>query len=293
MEIKSRIDFAIETSKLAGALLMENFGKQNEPQWTAETNETNFKIVMDKKSDDLIRSRIAKYFPEDDIYSEEAEDINRGKLGKWVFDPLDGTIPYTIHSSNNWSVAISYVEDRTPVIGVVYMPQREELYTGIIGEGAFCNDIPLKVSAHSELKKINIGIDGGKQIKGWFNKSSMKILRDGLEGVATFLASGCASVPLCRVASGTSDQRLPTVGRLEAYIGGALEPFDMVAEVPIIREAGGKVTHLSGREWKFSPLYKGDPTILVANLGLHEKILNHLGKEIDKFYSANGFGKYS
>ena len=69
------MDFAVETAQMAGAFLMENLGKESEKHWTSESKETNFKIAMDRKSDELIRSRIQKYFSEDDIYSEEAEDI--------------------------------------------------------------------------------------------------------------------------------------------------------------------------------------------------------------------------
>jgi len=293
MSYKSELEFAIETAKKAGALLMENFGRQHDPQWTAETKETNFKIMMDKRSDDLIRVGIKQYFPEDDIYSEEAEDIDRGRIRKWTFDPIDGTEPYANHTSNNWSVAIALIEDRTPVLGVVYMPQREELYHAVTGNGSYCNQIPIRVSQESSVNKVRMGIDGGKKIDGWFYASSLNVLKNKLEpNIAISLGFACASVPLCQVASGTLDRRLPTVGRIEAYLGGALEPYDMVAEVPIIREAGGIVTHLSGKEWQFSKYKQGDPTILTANPILHQKLRDHLSQEIDPYYTQNGFAKY-
>lgn len=295
MNYTSELEFAIETAQKAGALLIENFGKQNEPQWTAETKETNFKIIMDKKSDALIRGRIRQFFPEDDIYSEEAEDVDRGRVRKWVFDPLDGTIPYTMHQNNNWSVAIALVEDRTPILGVVYMPERrEELYTGVSGRGAYCNGVPIKVSSEDTIKKAMFGLDGGKIIEGWYDPNSLSILENKVNGgkAGHKFSTGCASVPLCQVASGTPDVRLPTIGGIQAYIGGALEPYDMVAQVPIIREAGGKVTHLSGKEWQFSKYKKGDPTILAANPVLHQTFQELFADVVDTYYAQNGFAQY-
>ncbi|MDO8509322.1 MAG: inositol monophosphatase [Nanoarchaeota archaeon] len=291
MSYLCELEFAINTAQKAGAFLMQNFGNENKPIWTAETKETNFKIQMDKESDKILRKEIMNNFPEDDIYSEEAEDIDRGRKRKWVFDPIDGTIPYTMHQNNNWSVAIGLVEDRTPVLGVVYMPERDELYHAFIDGGAFCNGFLVKVSQQKELSKAFMGFDGGKVIPGWWNRGSFAELRSKLEsdggGVAMLYGTGCASVPLCQVASGTPDFRLPGVGRIDGYLGGALEPYDMVAQVPIIREAGGIVTHLNGNEWKFSKLYRGDPTILAANPDLHRTLSSYLGPEINSYYKAN------
>ncbi len=293
MAYESELEFAIETARLAGKFLMENFGSQHDPQWTAETKETNFKIVMDKRSDDLIRTRIKQSFPEDDIYSEEAEDIDRGRVRSWTFDPIDGTEPYANHTSNNWSVAIALIENNNPVLGVVYMPQRQELYRAVSGNGAFCNDIPIKVSREISLNKVRMAVDGGKKLAGWYDASTLNILKNKIEpSIAIPLAFGCASVPLCQVASGTPDPRLPTAGKIEAYMGGALEPWDMAAEVPIIREAKGIVTNLSGREWRFSKYKQGDPTILAANPVLHQILKDYLAPEIEDYYSKNGFSKY-
>ncbi len=293
MDYESELEFTIETARLAGNLLMENFGGQHSPQWTSETKETNFKIAMDKKSDNLIRTAIKQSFPEDDIYSEEAEDVDRGRERKWVFDPIDGTEPYANHTSNNWSVAIALIKDKTPVLGVVYMPQRGELYRAVTGNGAYCNNIPIRVSQESSINKVRMGVDGGKKIDGWFDANSLSILKNRLEpNIAILLGFACASVPLCQVASGFPDSRLPRVGRLEAYLGGALEPWDMAAEVPIIREVGGKVTHLSGKEWQFSKYKQGDPTILAANPVLHQKLIDYLSAEIDLYYTKNGFAIY-
>ena len=283
--------FAVATAQEAGALLMKYYGQQNAPQWKSSTN---FKTAVDDMSDKLIRQAITGLFPDDDIYSEEVDPLDRDRERKWVFDPLDGTLPYTTHQNNNFSVAMALIEGSTPVVGVVFMPARNEMYVAVSGQGAFCYDgncnESILVSSQDDVNKTIIGLDDGKEISGWFKRSTLSPLLARMsapDGASCFLRTGCASVPLCHVASGRPNISQPLVGRLDAYIAAALEPWDMTAEVVIAREAGGKVTHLSGKEWEFSRLYQGDPSILAASPTLHEKLLNLLEREIPEFYRDN------
>jgi myo-inositol-1(or 4)-monophosphatase len=69
------------------------------------------------------------------------------------------------------------------------------------------------------------------------------------------------------------NKNLPLVGRLDAYVGGALEPWDMAAGVIIVREAGGEVTTLDGKYWTVD-----QPSILAANPKLHKKLYHHLNQ---------------
>lgn len=266
--------FAIETAHRAGNLLMQYHGKENAPEWVTTTN---FRTEVDKKSDKLIRTRIIEAFPEDDIYSEEQDPLNRGRKRKWVYDPLDGTIPFTTHTSDNFSVCIALIEDKTPVLGVVYMPKRDELYVAEIGRGAFCNDVPIRVSDQTNLNRSVLGLDGGKETE-YFKRVDLASYVERFyssDGISCFLAFGCASVPLCQVASGSPNRDLPGIGRLDSYIALSLEPWDMAASVPIIREAGGKVTTLDGKEWEL-----GEPSIMAANPTLHGLLYQHLNKDL-------------
>ncbi len=283
--------FAIETAQKAGEFLMLYYGQQDAPEWNTTTN---FKTAVDDMSDNLIRQAITEHFLDDDIYSEEVDPLDRGRERKWVFDPLDGTLPYITHQNNNFSVAIALIEGNKPVVGAVFMPARKELYVGVNGQGAFCYDgqynEPILVSSQDNINKAIIGLDDGKEISGWFKRSTLSPLLARMsapDGVSCFLRTGCASVPLCQVASGRPNISQPLIGRLDVYIGAALEPWDMAAEVVIVREAGGKVTHLNGKEWEFSRLYQGDPSILAANPKLHEKLSKVLEGEISVFYEEN------
>jgi len=278
---KAEKQFIMETLAEAGQLLMDNLGKENEPIWATTTN---FKVAMDEACDKFIRGKIRQRFPKYSIHSEE--DRPELKEGDFSFsvDPIDGTIPYTTHSSPNWSICLALIEGRRPVVGGVFMPQRKELYVGVDGEPSTCNGIEVRVSEETDLSKVLMGSDAGKEVPDWFRRESSLPFKRLDYLITVPFSFGCASVPLCQVSSGKPNSKLPLVGRMNAYLALSLEPWDMAAQVPIIRGAGGKVTHLSGKEWQFSGYMQGDPSILTANPILHQRILLELKPEIENFY---------
>ena len=254
--------FAIETAQEAGNLLMRNYGRMQSLDWHSRTN---FKIEVDDLSDKLIRKRIEDTFPEHNIYSEEQEGIDRNSEFSWVIDPLDGTIPYTYGISDHFSVCIALVKEKEPVLGVIYAPKRNEIYVAEKGAGAFCNADAISVSLEDNINHALVGTDPGRESKQYRRQDFAPTYRRlySSNGIVALLCSGCASVPLALVAS----------GKLHAYLSNRLEPWDMAAAVPIIREAGGKVTNIKGKEWEL-----GDTTILAANSKLHYSLLDFIAK---------------
>src|SRR3989344_709835 len=125
MEKSNYLQFAIETALEAGnEIIMENYGKMQELEWSAKQN---FRTEVDTMSDELIRKRIKEKFPNYNIYSEENKDINLGSEYSFVIDPLDGTIPYRYGLTDHFSVCISLIKRKIPIVGVIYAPKRGEL----------------------------------------------------------------------------------------------------------------------------------------------------------------------
>lgn len=174
-----------------------------------------------------------------------------------MIDSLDGTINFASGITDHFSFAAGLCEGRTPIVGVVNAPKRGELYSAEVGAGAFCNGKRIQVSELTDINNVLMVCDSGK-----FNRAAHVPYIDKLLGqnaVTCIFATGCATVPLCLVASGV----------MHAYLATSLAPEDMVAAVCIIREAGGKVTNRDGEEWKL-----GDPSILAANPAIHEKLVD-------------------
>jgi len=246
-------DFTIKVAREAGKFLMDNYGRIQSLDYR---NRTDLKTEIDKRNDKLIRDAIRKEFPDHNIYSEEGDDANTNSEFSWVVDPLDGTIPYTFGISDHFSINIALVKGRVPILGVTHAPKRNELYVSEENRGAFCNDSRLQVSSVDNINHAVIGVDYGK-----FQRTEILDFHEKLlskNGVTYPVSYGCASLSLALVAS----------GKLHGYLSLNLEPWDMAAGVLHNREAGGKVTTISGNEWEL-----GDNSVLVANPALHEKLL--------------------
>src|SRR3989338_11066298 len=254
------LDFAIRTAKEADDYLMSQYGKMQTLEWKSRTN---FKTQVDDHNDELIRRRIKETFPDHNIYSEEQDALNRNSEFSWVVDPLDGTIPYTCGITDHFSVCISLVKEKIPILGVIYAPKRKELYHAEKGKGAFCNGKKIYVLDEDNINHTLVALDSGKKTSS-FKRASITFYEAKLlspEGVTCTFSSGCASVPLALTAS----------GKLHAYVALSLEPWDMAAGVIINREAGANVTNIYGKQWSLD-----DPSIITANLKLHKKLLNML-----------------
>ena len=104
------LEFAIQIATEAGKILMKNYGLMQKLEWNKKTH---FKTEVDDLSDKLIRMKIGKIFPQDNIYSEENDALEQEAEFSWVIDPLDGTIPYRYGITDHFSVCIGRTRKKT------------------------------------------------------------------------------------------------------------------------------------------------------------------------------------
>lgn len=195
--------FALQVARAAGEILMRRYGELHTLEWVTLTN---FRTEVDRESDAFIRGEIEREYPEHGINSEESSaKVTRSKY-LWIVDALDGTLPYATGINDHFSISIALLEDEVPILGVIYAPKRQELYVGERGKGAFLNDKPIRVSTETDANHVLMGLDSGKEGKGFSRLELVgphqKLL--GKDGIACDFKHGCASVPLCLVASGDS-----------------------------------------------------------------------------------------
>ncbi len=93
--------------------------------------------IADRESDALLREDIAKIFPDDEILSEENPLLPSSYEGRvWMIDPLDDTKGY-LAGRDTSSIMIGLLDKGRPVLGVVYLPFRDEWYYGEAGKGSY------------------------------------------------------------------------------------------------------------------------------------------------------------
>jgi len=173
-------------------------------------------------------------FPEVGFLCEEEdlEDIS-GHEAVWVIDPIDGTANYA-RGNENCCISVALVQRNEPIMGIVYSPWRDELYTAEKGKGAFCNGKPLHVSDRPFEQGI-LFTAMSTYHKEWSRYCS-DIIFDIYNQSNDVRRTGSAAVELCLMAAGFA----------ELYFEMRLMPWDYAAASLILTEAGGAVCDFNG-----------------------------------------------
>src|SRR5688572_20593002 len=143
------LNFAIETARQAGQILLEKFGRIT----VTKKGDINLVTEADLASEAMIIERIKSYQPRHSILAEEAGEaviIEGDNTWKWIIDPLDGTTNYA-HGYPCFAVTIALEHDGEIVIGVTFDPTRDEMFAAEKGGGATLNGKPIRVSAAENL----------------------------------------------------------------------------------------------------------------------------------------------
>ena len=144
------LNFAIETARDAGQILLEKFGRKIN---ITMKGDINLVTEADLASEALIIERIKSYYPKHSILAEESGNaviIGGENTWKWIIDPLDGTTNYA-HGYPCFCVTLALEHDGEIVIGVTFDPTRNELFAAERGKGATLNNKPIRVSETEEL----------------------------------------------------------------------------------------------------------------------------------------------
>ncbi len=174
---------------------------------------------------------------------------------RWIVDPLDGTTNF-MHAIPHFAISIALEREGTLVAALVYNPITDEMFTAERGQGAWLNDRRLRVSARKDLGQsvIATGLPFMGQPNHEVELAELRAVMTKTAGVRRF---GAASLDLAYLAA----------GRFDGYWEHALKPWDIAAGILIVREAGGFVSDLAGRDLM---LKTGD--ILTANEPLHRPL---------------------
>ncbi|MFN7146719.1 MAG: 3'(2'),5'-bisphosphate nucleotidase CysQ, partial [Myxococcota bacterium] len=136
-----------------------------------EKGEDNPLTEADLAADAILGERLRGAFPEFGWLSEETVDspARLAAESAWIVDPLDGTKEFTL-GIPEFVVSVGLVVKGRPVLGVLYNPIKDELFAGIVGEGATFNGAPCRVSDHPGLQGARIVCSRTEAKKGWFDK---------------------------------------------------------------------------------------------------------------------------
>lgn len=252
---------AIEAAKEAGKFLKKNLGKVRQIDLKSG-QERNLVTEIDKKSEELIVNIIKKHYPNHDILAEESGSKHGSKSDyKWIIDPLDGTTNFT-HGLPIFCVSIGLERKGEIILGAIYDPNFDELFTAEKGRGAFLNGRRLRVSTTKELKS-SLLVTG-------FPYNINENPDHCIEHFVNFLLNAQA---IRRMGSAALDLAYVAAGRYDGFWEVNLNPWDMAAGVLLVKEAGGEITNFTGTD---IDIY--GKQIVASNKSIHKEMLEILKK---------------
>jgi myo-inositol-1(or 4)-monophosphatase len=241
----------------AGEILRAGFNKSNQIELKGEID---LVTEIDQKSETYIITEIKNRFPDHKIVAEEG-GVTWGNSGhSWYVDPLDGTTNYA-HGLPIFSVSIAYAYRGEVLLGVVYNPITDEMFSAEKGKGAWLNGDVIHTGNRTELNKslLVTGFPYDRFTNPDNNLENFKHLALKARGVRRL---GSAALDLCFVAD----------GRVDGFWEIRLEPWDLAAGMLIASEAGAVVSKRDGSK----ELLKPPISVVAANPGLQPAIIAEL-----------------
>ena len=220
------LEVAIAAARQAGAIVREGYG-----QAVHITHKGAIDLVTetDKRSEAVILARLREAFPGHAINSEESGRA-AGNEFEWLVDPLDGTTNFA-HKFPVFSTSIALTCRHELIVGVVYDPLRDELYSAEAGQGATMNGAPIHVSDTSALGQALLSTGFPYDVR-----------TNPVNNLAEFTRFQLASQGVRRTGSAALDCCWVAAGHLDGFWELRLNPWDVGAGALIAREAGGRVT---------------------------------------------------
>jgi myo-inositol-1(or 4)-monophosphatase len=251
--LEHALNVAREAALEAGAAIR---GFYQDEYTVRDKGEDNPVTDADLAADKILETRIRGAFPDHGWLSEETADTPERltKSHVWIIDPLDGTREFTM-GIPEFVVSVGLVVDGQAVLGVLYNPIKEQLFTGIVGKGAHLNGEPITVTPHGVLKGSRVVCSRTEMKKGWF---------DDFMDVLTPIPVGSVAYKFGLVAAGQAESTFTPRPRNE---------WDICAGVAIVEAAGGRCSDRTGAPYVFNrpdPLVNG---VAVSNSHVHEAIL--------------------
>ena len=249
------LDVAVEAAREAGKLLKMHSGKPKSVERKAG-QETNLVTEIDRKAEELIINMIRKHYPHHDFLAEESGSRSQESEYRWIIDPLDGTTNFT-HGLPVFCVSIGLEQKGSIVLGVVYDPNADELFTAERGKGAYLNRRRIRVSRTTTLIESLLVTGFPYDVQSNPDRV-VEHFNNFLMRAQALRRLGSAALDLCYVAA----------GRFDGFWEVSLNPWDMAAGVLIVEEAGGRYTDFLGNP---STIYKKN--LLTSNGLIHQQMV--------------------
>jgi len=261
------LNIAVRAARAAGDLI-SRYATRVDTLTITNKGRNDFVSEVDKQAEMEIINILQKAYPDHSFLGEEGGRQGAAdKKGKsdfmWVIDPLDGTTNF-LHGFPQFSVSIGLMHKGRMECGVVYDPNRQELFTAKRGAGAMLDNRRIRVSKQKGFPGALFGT--GFPFKDQRHIDAyLAMFKDLMKDTAGIRRPGSAALDLAYVAC----------GRFDGFWELGLKPWDIAAGVLLVQEAGGMVTDLQGEDQ-----YWLTGNVVVSNPRLHSLMLDTIRPHI-------------
>ena len=244
--ISPNLNLMIKACEKAAKVIIRDFGEIENLQ-VSKKGPKDFVTKTDKRVEKILIDELSKSKKNYSFITEETgKIINKNKNIFWIIDPIDGTTNF-LHGIPHFAISVALQADDEIIIGLIYDPIKNEVFYAEKNNGAFINNLRIRVSNKSNLDECLFAS----------NCEGIKLIYPELN----LRNTGCAALDLAYVGC----------GRLDGYFHDKINLWDVAAGKIIIEEAGGKVNDIY--DYKINKI-----DIRAGNPNIYEKMVKRLEK---------------
>lgn len=194
---------------------------------------------------------------------EEAENADPSRGWAFIVDPIDGTTNF-IRRYRPSAISAGLVKDGEGMLGLVYDPWADELFSAVRGQGAFCNGNPIH-AAEIPLENA-LFVFGTAPYHRELAEASFAVAKEVFLHCGDLRRCGSAALDLCYIAA----------GRCDGFFEAVLSPWDYAGASVILQEAGAHIGTVPGRAFT----YQEPQPILAGTDALFRLLQEAAGKHL-------------
>ena len=227
-ELAELVKLAELAARASAQIILPHFRTSLDVQTKADGSPVT---IADKDAERCILDLIREHRPNDGWLGEEF-GAQPGSSGyQWIIDPIDGTLAF-IHGVPFFGTLIALQKDGQSILGLINMPALNEIIIGVTGAGTFYNGQPARVSQTADIAQATIITTSFTTLLQYNRQQGFNKLVQQAKEARTW--GDCYGYLLV------------ATGRAEIMMDPILSPWDIAPMLPIITEAGGKLTDLDG-----------------------------------------------
>jgi myo-inositol-1(or 4)-monophosphatase len=224
-DLITSLQIALDVIRVGASVFTNNFSNYNR----LENNiGREVKIMADIKLNELLVDELNKKSSFNIVSEEGDRNVIYENEYNWILDPLDGSFNY-MRGIPIYCISIGLWKGYEPVLGVVYDLVQNDIYHGIVREGAYKNNEQISVSKVTSFSDAVLCT--GFPVNYNYSRNKIIIFANKVQKFKKIRLLGSAAISLSFVASGVVD----------AYSEDNIMIWDVAAGISIVKAAGGNV----------------------------------------------------